>query len=107
MSSSLLVWKWSGDFDTPAKRKKHRLRFADVVASFAQGGHHPAMAAHDFVEFDRRLVEALGPEVVDGPYILERHPCARVANLPASRAAALVPVVGGLAQSCGLNAAEM
>jgi hypothetical protein len=106
MSLNLLVWKWSPDYDTAAKRRKLGVKYPDVVGGFMQDEAHPAMAPCDFKEFDQTVVEAVGPEEDDGPYILERHACARVFNLPDSRVQELVPKIGKLAQKLGLTSAQ-
>ena len=54
------------------------MKYADVVNGFIKDEAHPAMAVFDFREFDRAVTKAVGPEEDDGPYILERHACARV-----------------------------
>jgi hypothetical protein len=62
---------------------------------------------HDFARFDAALIAEVGPEEIDGPYLLELHPHARVVDLRPSRAAELIPRIGRLAQTCGLAAAEL
>lgn len=106
MSFNLLVWKWIPDYDTAAKRRKLGVKYADVTGGFSQAEAHPAMADFDFQEFDQATIEKIGPEEDDGPYILERHACARVFNIPASRVQALLPKIGKLAQKHGLTSAE-
>jgi hypothetical protein len=33
MTANLVIWAWSTDFDTPAKRKKHKLKFDQIEKS--------------------------------------------------------------------------
>lgn len=106
MSFNLLVWKWTPDYDTAVKRRKLGVKYADVTGGFSQVEAHPAMADFDFHEFEQAIVEAIGPEEDDGPYILERHLSARVFNMSASRTQELVPKIGRLAQKHGLTSAE-
>lgn len=47
---------------------------------------------HDFAAFKLALAAELGPEVGDGPYILWRHPNARVVDLPCSKVD-LIPLI--------------
>ena len=89
-----------------AKRRKLGIKYSHVVTGFLEDENHPAMAACDFEQFDQAIIEAVGPEQDDGPYILERHACARVFNLPASKAQELVPKIGRLAQKHGLTSAQ-
>ena len=105
MSFDLLVWKWSPEFDTGAKRKKARLAYPAIVTAFLEHGTHPAMAEHDFAELEAALVEQVGPEVVDGLYILERYPCARVVNIALAHSDRLVPKIGMLARGLKLTSA--
>jgi hypothetical protein len=107
MSFNLLVWKWSASHDTPAKRRKLRVKYAEVVAAFVKSESHLAMAKHDFKAFERALIVAAGPEVVDGPYIMYRSACARVIDMPFSEVPVLVPTIGRLTQKLGLTSAEM
>jgi hypothetical protein len=107
VSFNLLVWKWSPDFDTGAKRKKARLKYPAIVAAFLEHESHPAMAEYDFANFEAALAEQVGPEVVDGLYILERYPGARVVNIALARSDTLVPTIGMLAQRLKLTSAGM
>ncbi len=106
MSYNLVVWKWSADYDTTAKRRKAGVKYGDITAAFADEGSHPAMAEFDFTEFEAAIAAALGPEVVDGPYLLERYSCARVFNLPFSQVPVLVSKIGSIARNHGLTSAE-
>jgi len=106
MGLNLLIWKWTPDLDTPAKRKKQGLKYDAVRSGFSGTGTHSAMASNDFATFDRALVTELGKEGVDGPYILWRHPNGRVVDLPHSKID-LVPIIGRLAQKHGLTSAEL
>lgn len=106
MSVNLVIWSWSENFDTPAKRRKQKLKFDAVKEIWAESGDHPSMGAFDFAEFEAAVVARLGPQVVDGPYILERYPHSLCYNLPQSAAHTLIPVIGTIARRFGLNAAE-
>ena len=106
MSVNLVVWAWSKDFDTPAKRKKHKLKFDAIKQGWADNGDHPSMAPFDFGEFEAAVAEKVGPQVVDGPYILERYPHSLCFNLPFSQAPKLIPVIGTIARKFGLNTTE-
>jgi hypothetical protein len=107
MSVNLVIWSWSEEFDTPAKRKKQKLKFDDVKNAWAETGDHLSMAAFDFAPFEAAVVAQLGPQTDDGPYILERYPRSRCYNLPLSQAHRFIPVIGAIARQFGLNAAEV
>lgn len=106
MSVNLVVWSWNHDHDTPAKRRKLRIKFDDIMATWAEAGDHPCMGDFDFAAFEAAVAAKLGPAKVDGPYIVERYPRSLCYNLPESKAAKLVPVIGTIARKFGLNAAE-
>jgi hypothetical protein len=106
MSFNLIVWKWAPAYDSAAKRRKLGGKYENVTAAFADAGKHPAMAKHDFRAFEQAVFEHIGPEVTDGPYILERSTHARVFNLPFSQVDKLVPKLGMIARAHGLTSAE-
>lgn len=106
MSVNLVVWSWNEGYETPAKRRKHKLKFDAIKEVWAESGDHPCMGAFDFKEFEAAVVANLGPHVIDGPYILERYPRSLCYNLPQSKAHTLIPVIGMIARRFGLNAAE-
>src|SRR5262249_37081949 len=105
-SVNFVVWSWSKEYDTPAKRRKQKIKFGDIGETWAETGGHPCMAEFDFGDFEADVVAKLGPEIVDGPYILERYPRSLCYNLSQSRAHELVPTIGNIARKFGLNAAE-
>lgn len=107
MSFSLVVWKFSPAYDSAVKRRKLKVKYGDITAAFAKDGRHPAMAQHDFRAFEEAVVAEIGPEVDDGPYILERSACARVFDMPFSQVDRLVPAIGELARAHGLTSAEL
>lgn len=106
MSVNLVIWAWSEEFDTPAKRKKAKLKFDQIKEAWSESGDHASMAPFDFTEFEAAVTEKLGPQKTDGPYILERYPRSLCYNLASSRAAKLVPEIGTIARRFKLNAAE-
>ena len=107
MGFNLVVWKWSAAYDSAAKRRKLGVRYGDITSAFAQSGTHPAMAEWDFRAFEHAVFAEIGPEVIDGPYLLERSPHARVFHLPFAQAAELVPKLGAIARAHALTSAEM
>lgn len=106
MSFNLVVWKFTPAYDSAAKRRKLKVKYGDITSAFAKDGKHPAMAKHDFRAFEKDVVAEIGPQVTDGPYILERSACARVFNMPFSQVDKLVPLIGELARAHGLTSAE-
>jgi hypothetical protein len=106
VSFNLIVWKWSAEYDTGAKRRRLGVKYPDIAGSFMENESHPAMLEHDFSAFESDVVAAFGPEQDDGPYILERHACARVFHLPVSQVPALVSQIGDLARKHGLTSAQ-
>jgi hypothetical protein len=39
------------EFDTPGKRKRHKLKFSDVTNGFAQNADHPAIGEYDISRY--------------------------------------------------------
>ena len=106
MGFNLAVWAWSEGYDTSAKRRRKELKYVDIMNEFAQSGDHLAMRSFDFSDFEAAVAKEVGPEEVDGPYVIERYPRARVFNLAHRDVAVLVPKIGHLARRFGLTSAE-
>lgn len=106
LGRKLLVWRWSEDFDTPSKRKRHKLKFAHVTSGFSRNGDHPAIGDCDISDYLERVFEEFGAELPDLPFSIERHDKCVVFNYRNSVRFDIVPVLGNLAMSMGLNASE-
>ena len=106
MSRNLLLWKWSSGSDTPAKRKRAGLKFADITGAFLASGHHPAIGDADIAGFRAALEAVFGTDEVERPFVLELHPKCAVINYGESVRFDLVPKVAGIGRRFGLNASE-
>jgi hypothetical protein len=105
MSRNMLIWKWSEDFDSPTKRKRHKLKFVDVTKAFAETGDHPAIGEADISKYLIKVFEHFGPESVELPFVVERYRKCVVFNYGTARFE-VVPILGKLAMNMGLNSAE-
>ena len=106
MSHNLLLWKSSEAFDTPAKRKKAKLKFGDITASFAGHGHHPAIGLADIDGFRKEIEAAFGTDELARPFVLEVYEQCAVINYSSSVRFALVPKVTGIGKRFDLNSSE-
>jgi hypothetical protein len=106
MSHNLLLWNWSEGFDTPAKRKKAKLKFCDVTAGFAANGHHPAIGQANIEGFKKEIEAVFGSDEVARPFVLELYEQCAVINSPSSVRFDLVPKVASIGRKFGLNASE-
>jgi len=106
MSMNMLVWKWSEDYDSPAKRKRQKIKFRDVTSAFAETGDHPAIAATDMSAYLEKVFEEFGPESPDLPFVVERYENCVVFNYGSSVRFEIVPKLGNLAMAMGLNGSE-
>jgi len=106
MSYNLLLWKWSSDFDSPAKRKKVGLKFGDVTSGFVTSGDHPAIGDADIAGFRAALEAVFGADELARPFVLELHPKCAVVNYSGSDRFQLVPKVATIGKRFGLNASE-
>ena len=106
MTFNLLLWKWSDDYDTPAKRKKHKIKFGDITGQFAQTADHPAIGSADIAGFVRALDEEFGADEDRRPFVLERHSRTAVINYLNAVRLDLVPRVAAVGRRFGLNASE-
>lgn len=107
MSVNVVVWKWAPAYDSAAKRRQLGIAFGDVLAGFAEHGTHAGMARASFRAFEKAVAAKLGPAGVDGDYLVETYPRARVFSLRARAVPALVIAIGTLARAHGLTAAEL
>ncbi len=106
MTWTLLLWKWSEDYDTPAKRKKKALRFGDITAEFSSKGDHPAIGAANIDGFCRALDEQFGFDETERPFVVEPYTKCVVVNYPDSIRLEIVPRVAKIGRQFGLNASE-
>src|SRR5687767_1320531 len=106
MSRNLLLWKWSPEFDSPAKRKQAGVKFGDITARFAATGDHPAIGDADIVGFRAALEAVFGSDELARSFVLEQLPKCAVVNYSESVRVELVPKVAGIGRRFGLNASE-
>lgn len=106
MSHNLLLWKWSPDFDSPAKRKRHGLKFEHVTSAFVAQTGHPAIGEADVTAFQSALEAEYGHDELARPFVLEIHPRCVVVNYSGTDRFQLVPRIAAIGKRFGLNAAE-
>ena len=106
MTFNLLLWKWSEDFDTPAKRKKHSLKFRDITTRFTVAGDHPAIGMADIESFRQAIDAQFGDDEDHRPFVFEDYGKCAVINYPNAVRVDLVPVVAAIGRRFGLNASE-
>jgi hypothetical protein len=106
MTYNLLLWRWSDDYSTPAKRKKRGLKILDVTAEFTRTGDHAAIGDADISAF-RAAVDALfGADEDKRPFVFEQYPRCAVINYTQAVRFDLVPKIADLGRRFGLNASE-
>ncbi|QZD96389.1 hypothetical protein [Qipengyuania gelatinilytica] len=103
---NLLLWKWSGEFDSPAKRKRHSLKFEDVTRQFCKDGDHPAIGDADISAFSDALDSEFGSNADNWPFALETYAKCAVVNYANSQRFELVPRIASIGRRFGLNASE-
>lgn len=106
MTENLLVWKWSDDFATPAKRRKLKVRFSDVTSSFIETGDSPAFGEFDVDAFLSAVHDLYPGEDEELPFVIERSGRAICFSIPNARAYELIPILGRLAMKHGLNGSQ-
>ena len=106
MTMNLLLWAWSADYDTPAKRKKIGKKFGDIAAEFARSGDHEAFGNAQLDAFVAAIDETFGSDDSRRPFVVERYARCVVINYPNAVRFELVPKVAGVGRRFGLNAAE-
>ena len=106
MSENLLVWKWSEEFDSPAKRKKLKIRFGDVTSAFIESGDSPAFGDFDMDGFLASVSELYPEPEDDRPFVIERYTRAICFSIPNQAAGELIPKLGELAMKHSLNGAQ-
>ena len=105
-SRRLLLWRWSEAFDSPAKRKKAKLKFRDITAQFAALGHHPAIGAADISGFRMALEAEFGKDEERRAFVFEQYPNCAVVQYSESVRISLVPRIAAVGKRFGLNASE-
>lgn len=106
MSWNMLIWKWSTDYDTPAKRKKMKIKMADVTSGFAETGEHEAIGEADLEPYISKVEDIYGSDEINRPFVLDRYANCIVFNYGSGERQEIVPVLGKLAMSLGLNGSE-
>ncbi|MBX7104747.1 MAG: hypothetical protein K1X57_11745 [Gemmataceae bacterium] len=106
MSRNLLLWKWSPEFNSAAKRKKVGLKFGDITAQFMASGDHPAIGDADITGFRAALEAVFGADELARPFVLKLHPKCAVVNYSEAVRFELVPKVADIGRRFGLNASE-
>ncbi|MBE1527365.1 hypothetical protein GGC65_001821 [Sphingopyxis sp. OAS728] len=106
MTFNLLFWKWSEEFDTPAKRKKSGIKFGSIAAQFVISGDHPAIGNGDIASFRAALDVEFGGDQDNRPFVVEDYGKCAVINYPNAVRFELVPKVAGIGKRFGLNSAE-
>lgn len=102
----MLIWKWSSDYDTPAKRKKKKIKMSDVASGFAATGTHEAIGEVNLEPYIEKVEEIYGAGELERPFVLERYTNCIVFNYGGGERQEIVPTLGNLAMSFGLNGTE-
>jgi len=106
MSCNLLLWKWSSEFDTPKKRKKAGLKFADITAQFAATEDHPAIGEANIKGLQESINTTFGADELTRPFVIEKYPKCVVVNYSESARLEIVPKIAAIGRQFNLNAAE-
>src|SRR3546814_494290 len=106
MTCNLLLWRWSEDYNSPAKRKKKGVKFADITAQFAKTGDHAAIGEADVAAFRADVDRAFGADEDSRPFVFEQYARCAVINYTSVVRFDLVPKISDLGRRFGLNAAE-
>jgi hypothetical protein len=106
MTWNLLLWRWSEEYDTPAKRKKKGVKFGDITSEFARTGDHAAIGEADVAAFRAAVDTAFGDDEDNRPFVFEAYPKCAVVNYTSGVRFDLVPKVAGIGRRFGLNASE-
>src|SRR3546814_13949923 len=80
MTCNLLLWRWSEDYNSPAKRKKKGVKFADITAQFAKTGDHAAIGEADVAAFRADVDRAFGADEDSRPFVFEQSARCAVIN---------------------------
>ena len=106
MTFNMLLWKWSDEFDTPAKRKKHGLKFGHITSQFAQTGDHPAIGKADIAAFRQAVDSEFGSDEDQRPFVFEDYGKCAVVNYPNAVRFELAPRIYAIGRRFGLNSSE-
>lgn len=106
LTLNLLLWKWSDDFDTPAKRRKRAIKFGDINLHLVADGVHPAIGTADVASFRQAVDEEFGGDEGHRGFILEQVGQCVIVQYSDPLRFNLVPKLAGMAQPFGLNVSE-
>jgi len=106
MSVNLLIWKWSSDYDTPAKRRKLKGKFGDVTSTFAKDGDSPAFVEYEIGRFLDAVNAVYRQAAEERPFVLEEYERCLNFSIPNSARLEVVSTIGRIAMAHGLNASE-
>lgn len=106
MTCNLLLWRWADEYATPAKRKKMGIKFADIIAAFANTGDHAAIGDADIPAFRAAVDGVFGTDEDRRPFVFEQHPKCAVVNYAQAVRLDLVPKIADLGRRFGQNASE-
>ena len=106
MTCNLLLWHWSDDYATPAKRKKKGVKFADITAQFARTGDHAAIGDADISAFRGAVDDMFGVDEDRRPFVFEQYSRCAVINYMQAVRYDVVPKIADLGHRFGLNASE-
>ena len=106
MTANLVIWKWSDGYATPNARRKHKLKMSDVALTLINEENHFAVSEFDQQELIRQIEILFPQNPEDRPFVIERYKHHVVVNISLQSRFDVVPKIGGLAMSLGLNGAE-
>ena len=100
------MWRWSAEYDTPAKRKKLAIKFGDITSQFVEVGSHPAIGEADVASFRSAVDAEWGGDENNRPFVFDDYGKCVVISYPNSARLELVPKIAAIGQRFGLNASE-
>jgi len=106
MSTNLLVWKWSEDYNTTGKRRKLKVKHTDVTSEFLKKEDSAAFGDFDHELFIQKVCEAYPMAPENRPFVIEKYERCLNFSIPNQSRFEVVPIIGNLAMQNGLNGTE-
>jgi hypothetical protein len=107
MTYNILVWRWAPEYADRKRQRRERLTHTRVAQAFAPSGEHFAAGDFDQEAFLTSIHERFPDDEVGKPFVVERYPRGIIFNYGGRVRFDIVPVIGGIAKSHGLNSTEV
>ena len=107
MTANLVIWKWADQYQKPYARRKEGLSMFRVIREFMLSEDQSKFAEFDQDKFKRvALLEMQNSGLNADDVVIECYERCMVFNMTLEKSSKIIPLIGSLAMSHGLNGTE-